>query len=551
MKRRILVLVVLAAVVWGAGAQGAGLIFRSDQEASRALARYVMAGKVPATNAFVYSGREAAELFDFEKARGGIKGFKSRLLFSFDPAVTGVSGMTGYSFSPGADPTLLYFIDSLPVFIELGADFWAGDSVAGKVKMDLSLRQNYLGSDFMPLFAPWDVDALIWTFMSWRFPQEGWVSAAGDNFWLAAGRFKAGLGEGHFGATFMNTRAEWYDQVQGVAGNKNFRFTAIVGTSATHLSQGEAAIQFKTRNDLDAGNVSINPWDPINDHDFVNQMEAVKMFAYRQVEARFWDRLRIGVAEMNMIGGKDPGLADLLPTGFWHNNYSAGFTNVMLNLSASLVPAKGLKIFGEFTLDDFRGADEGATGKPAQFGWQAGGTYSFEPAGGMIITAGGEYTYTNEWIYCRWQPYLTMYQRHQTGPSWATDWPLGFTYGPDARHVGLFASASMENGAALELSYEYLAKGPIYMGMTDADGDPIYYDYDDRDDYTTRDTSLSAIRAKPDQLSHGASLKASWPLGKGFDVVATFQYWHHSNYRNAAGDTRQFYLYSAGVRWTY
>lgn len=57
MKRRILVLVVLAAVVWGAGAQGAGLIFRSDQEASRALARYVMAGKVPATNAFVYSGR--------------------------------------------------------------------------------------------------------------------------------------------------------------------------------------------------------------------------------------------------------------------------------------------------------------------------------------------------------------------------------------------------------------------------------------------------------------------------------------------------------------
>jgi hypothetical protein len=349
----------------------------------------------------------------------------------------------------------------------------------------------------------------------------------------------------------MSTKAEWYDQVQGVIGDKNFRFTAIVGTSSTHLSQNEAAIQFKTRNDLDTVNNSINPWDPINDHDFVNQVEAVKMFAYRQVEARFWDRLRIGIAEMNMIGGKDPGLADILPTGFWHNNYSAGFTNVMINLSASLVPLRGLKIFGEFTLDDFRGADEGSTGKPAQFAWQAGGTYSFEPADGLIVTAGGEYTFANEWMYCRWQPYLTMYQRHQTGPSWVTDWPLGFTYGPDASHAGLFAAASLENGATLELSYEYLAKGPIYMGMTDADGDPIYYDYDDRDDYSTRDTSLAIIRARPDQLSHGLKLTAAWPLGKGFDVLGTFQFWNHSNYRNVLGDTRQFYLYSAGVRWKY
>lgn len=551
MKARMILVSFIVAAVLGAGAQGAGLAFRDDPELGRAIARFIMAGKVPVTNAFVLTGNEAAEILDFQGKRGSLKGFKGRLLFSFDPAVTGVSGMTGYSFSPGADPTLLYFIDSLPVFIELGADFWAGDSVAGKVKMDLAIRQNYLGSDFIPLFAPWDVDALIWTFMSWRFPQEGWISTAGENSWLAAGRFKAGLGEGHFGATFMNTKAEWYDQVQGVVGDKNFRFTAIVGTSSTHLSQNEAAIQFKPRNDLDVINNSINPWDPINDHDFVNQMEAVKMFAYRQVEARFWDRLRIGIGEMNMIGGKDPGLADLLPTGFWHNNYSAGFTNVMLSLSASLVPLDGLKVFGEFTLDDFRGADEGPTGKPAQFAWQAGGSYSFEPSEGLIVTAGGEYTYANEWMYCRWQPYLTMYQRHQTGPSWVTDWPLGFTYGPDARHGGAFASASLATGASIELSYEYLEKGPIYMGMTDADGDPIYYDYDDRSDYTTKDTSLAAIRALPDQISHGLTVSATWPLGRGFEILGTFQFWNHANYRNVLGDTRQFYLYSGGVRWKY
>jgi hypothetical protein len=532
------------------GAQGAGLAFRDDSDISRALANYIMSGKVPGTNSFVFSGNEAAEILGYAGRQGKATGFRSRLLFSFDPAITGVSNMQGYSFSPGADPTLLYFIEDLPVFIELGVDVWSGDSVAGKVKMDLALRQNYLGTDFISLYTPWDIDSLIWTFMSWRFPQEGWISAGNENAWIAAGRFKAGLGEGHFGNTFLSTRAEWYDQVQGAIGNKNFRFTALVGTSSTFLNKTEGEIQFLPRDDYDAGNNSINPWDPINDHDFSDQNEAVKMFAYRQVEARFWDRLRIGIGEMNMIGGKDPSLADLLPTGFWHNNYSAGFTNVMLNINASLVPLDGLLLFGEFTLDDFRGADEGSTGKPAQFAWQAGGRYSFKPLPSVIVTTGGEYSLANEWIYCRWQPYLTMYQRHQTGPSWGTDWPLGFTYGPDARHVGLFAQASFSNGANVELSYEYLEKGPIYMGMTDADGDPIYYDYDDRTD-NTKDSSLAAIRALPDQLSHAITVKVSYPLPKGFEVLGTLQYWNHSNYRNASGDSRQFFLYSAGVRWKY
>ncbi|MCX7028354.1 MAG: hypothetical protein NT061_12925 [Spirochaetes bacterium] len=554
MRRFLVVLILCAAFVGQLEAQGAALAFRDDPDIAKAFAEYIMDGRVPVTNSFVFSGNEAAEILAYDGRLAKDPGFKSRLLFSFNPGIIGVTGIEGYKFGPGADPTLLYYLDGVPVFLELGAGMAAGDAVAGKVKLDSAVRQNYVGADpasgALSFYAPWNITSVIRTLFSWRFPQEGWISTGTTNYWIAAGRFKAGLGDGHFGNTFLNSRAEWYDQVQGALGNENLRFTSLIGTSATHLNQTEALIQYRGRTAYDAGNNSIDPWDPINNHDLTPEMEAVKMFAYSQLEARFWDRFRFGIGQMNMIGGKYPGLADILPTVFWHNNYTAGYTNVMLSLSAALVPFDGLQLFGEFTLDDFRGADEDATTKPASYGWQAGGSYSFKPEDGLIVTTGGEYTSTSEWIYCRWQPYLTMYQRHIIGPSWGTDWPLGFAYGPDANHVGVYAKASLKTGASLELDYEYLQKGPIYMGMTDANGNPIYYDYDTRTDIT-RSSSLAAIEALPDQLSHGVTLRAAWPLSWGLEVNAALQYWNHTNYRNVAGDSRQFFLYSGGLRWKY
>jgi len=552
MKSGILVILMLIMVVSQPFAQGAQLAFRDDPDMARALAEYIMDGKVPVTNSFVFSGNEAAEIYGYDGRLAKAPGFKSRLIFSADPAaITGVTGIQTYGLSPSSDPTLLYFLDGLPLFLELGTDLSLGDSLAGKVKMDLSMRQNYVGVNDLSFIAPWNFDAMLRYLMFWKFPNEGWVSIGNRNAWIAAGRFKAGLGDGHFSNTLLNSKAEYYDHVQGAVGNENFRFTSIIGTSATHLNQAEAEIQYRLRDTYDATNNSIDPWDPINDHDFVSSMEAVKIFAYSQVEARFWDKFRFGVAQMNMIGGKAPGIIDILPTSFFHNAYSAGYTNVMMAVSASVVPIDGLQIFGEVTVDDFLVGDEaGSGGKPAQYAWQAGSRYSFKPADDLLITAGGEYTFANEWAYCRWQPYLTMYDRHIQGPSWATDWPLGFAYGPDASHIGLYVNASLPTGANVELGYEYLVKGPIYMGMMDANGNPIYYDYDTRTDIV-QSTTLAAIRALPDQLSHCISLKGTWPFPKGFEANASIQLWIHSNYRNIAGNSQQFLLYSGGVLWRY
>jgi hypothetical protein len=476
-KRGLCALSILLAAFGWLGAQGAGLAFRSDACVRRALAEYVMSGKVPVTDSFAFTGNELAEVIDYGGRVGVSSGFKSRLIFSIAPAVTGVSGLDAYGDSISCGPTALYFID-------------------------------------------------------------------GGRSWLAIGRFKAGIGDGHFGNTMLNSQAEWYDQVQGALGDKNFRFMYMLSSSVTHLYDAESAIQF--RENVDGTRYR---WDPVSDHDSVTTMDAVKVFAYSQIEARFWDWLRLGVTQMNLIGGKEPNLLDILPVTFWHNAYTSGFTNVMLNRNASLVPFNGIKLFREFTLDDVRDRDEGTDSKPFQYAWQSGGSYSFRPSVSLLVTLGGEYSFTSEWVYCRWQPYLIMYQRHMlSGGFSGTDWPLGFAYGPDARHLGLYLAASLTSGLHIELDYEYLVKGPIYMGMTYYDGAsgsylPIYYDADS--------AVLDDILAEPDQLSHGFSVSVTWPLPRGFEFDARAQVWLHDNYRNIEDNAKQVLLYSAGVVWKY
>lgn len=560
MKKGVLLGSFLLVMALGAAAQGAGLAFRCDLDVERALARQMMSGQVPVTNSFVFSGNELAETVGYRGRIVGSPGFKSRLIFSVSPSVTGASGINAYEShaSSSADPTLLYFIDGVPLFAEVGADFRSGDRLAGKVKMDLTMRQDWVGENQTKLVAPWDFNSIFRTILSdWRFPQEGWISLAGDHAWIAAGRFKSGIGDGHFGNTFFNTRAEWYDQAQGAVGNENFRFMSVIGTSASHLNSVESAIQYRTYPD---GTRFF--WDSECDHDSVPGMEAAKAFAYHQVEMRFWDRLRIGVAEFNIIGGKNPSILDVLPIAFWHNTYTAGFTNVMMSLNAAAVPVKGLKLFGEFTLDDIKAPDDTPESKPLQCAWQAGAQYAFEPMDKLIVTAGGEYTYTSDWVYCRWQPYLTMYQRHLLpGGYVGTDWPFGFAYGPDAKHLGFFVNASLPEGGRVELSYEYLIKGPIYMGMTDGNGNPIYYDYDSWSEDPAdparhyfekpKTTTLAEVMAKPDQHSHKIGLSAAWPLPMGFEANGSIEYWMHSNYRNVEGDSKRFLLFNAGVLWRY
>ena len=270
--------------------------------------------------------------------------------------------------------------------------------------------------------------------------------------------------------------------------------------STTYCSTTPGAIQFRTDPD---GTRFI--WDPINDHDAVTETEAVKAFSYSQIEARFGKLFRFGIGQMIMIGGKAPSLTEVLPNIFWHD--ASGFGNVMLGLSAAAVPLPGLEVFGEFSLDDFRGADEGPEGKPAQYGWQTGARYVLNPWQDLLLTLGGEYTFTNEWMYCRWQPYLTMYQRHLINPSRALTGPWASSMAPTP------ATWASTPRPALRAARAWNYPGNSWKRVPSTSACPIPPATRSTTIMTSAPTSppqtttLAAIRAQPDQISNGISLQ--------------------------------------------
>ncbi len=87
------------------------------------------------------------------------------------------------------------------------------------------------------------------------------------------------------------------------------------------------------------------------------------------------DSVRIAVAELNNVYGKEPSLLDFTPLGIWHDNYQDNYSNVMLNLAVEGVVGP-VRLYGTFTMDDFDlphelGSD-GWSGKPQAMGFTAG-----------------------------------------------------------------------------------------------------------------------------------------------------------------------------------
>ena len=87
------------------------------------------------------------------------------------------------------------------------------------------------------------------------------------------------------------------------------------------------------------------------------------------------DSVRIAVAELNNVYGKEPSLLDFTPFGIWHDNYQDNYSNVMLNLAVEGV-AGPVRLYGTFTMDDFDlphelGSDVWSE-KPQAMGFTAG-----------------------------------------------------------------------------------------------------------------------------------------------------------------------------------
>ena len=344
-------------------------------------------------------------------------------------------------------------------------------------------------------------------------PQEAYLSWAWEHASFAAGRFKTGIGFGEENL-ILNGQAVWYDNVQFSWWNEKFKFFTMIGASSSHLSDAEWEVQQYD-------------WDTINNHDATvagddGMIIPFKMFTYHRIEWKPFSRLGLALTEMQLVGGKMPDLTNFLPAVIWHNTYTAGVTNVMFQVDAWALPAKGLFVYGEFLIDDMLlSGIESSDAKPRSLGWELGALYTLPVnVPGWIFFVSGEYTHVDEWTYTRWQPYLSMYQRQVATGGWhGLDTPLGHSEGGDVDTFAISVGAVTDKGARFELGYKYIIKGPVYINQLVSASEsgytgnytgsyvPVYYD------------TVDAEGA--DKKSHCIMLEGAWPFLNHFKLSAS------------------------------
>lgn len=432
---------------------------------------------------------------------------------------------------------------------ELGAGF-GGFSIYSA--FDIKYRRDYFtGRQFSLTWPPeyWTTGLLGDT----EYPYRSWLSWSSDYLGIALGRFPSGIIASTGSSVILNPQARYYDQLQLHLGNDTVRFMWMMGTSSNQLGKGEAEIQWRREDEGGTGD-GTSYWDPRADHDYSKAGDSIKLYAYHLLEWRPIDSLRVGIAEMSVIGGAIPSLNMILPGLLWHNTYSSGHTNVGMAALFNYLPLPGFVISGQFFMDDITSPDESGTDdKPNAFAWLLSAAWRLELEKYGALTLGIEYSHVDRWTYTRWQPYLTMYQRNiLPGGYGGIDTPLGHPYGPDCDQLGLSLSWQQPALFTAGLSLEYIRKGPIYMGMivyneTDPgefEAIPVYYDLNK---YIPGE--LDRILALPDEHRFVLSANLDWAFSKSLKGKLRADLGYYKNYGHTEDDSRYSILIYLGAGW--
>ena len=372
---------------------------------------------------------------------------------------------------------LRYRYDSLKPWIVLSFESDVSDNIKGFINLDIPKDyRSYIshGSGFsskpytnLPVeMFEGKVQALD---MSW--PTFGYVAYGDESFFSSLGRYKVAWGPMRNGL-MISDASSYYDNFSAayttpLFQNGRFTYSFVLITPTSMLNAQEWEKQAKI-------------WD-------LNQRrvytEGAKTIIGHRFDIQFSPWARLGVGEINLVGGKHPDLNDINPFIIFHNTYGEDFSNVMASLDFSLVPVRGVELYGEIAIDDvaFGATEAGARGKPTAMAYGAGVRYSNEFNRASIL-ASLELYHTDTWMYNRWQPLQTFTNRIYTkselpGSRDFTDYPLGFKYGPDLNAVSLSLNAYFPGGSSIGFNYDRFRQGEVtlwtpYLNMKEPSDDP-------------------------------------------------------------------------------
>ncbi len=264
-----------------------------------------------------------------------------------------------------------------------------------------------------------------------NFPYRGFVNYSNGLVEFTLARDKLKLGPGQWGTLSINNRIPYYDYIRGKLNLGWFVFSSYLIRLNPIVTPAESeALMSMSAQD----NPEVNARYEMPFYERSKHVAIHKLFLFP------FPWLGLGFSELNLIGGRTPQLADFSPIIIFHNTFEEGCNNVAMSITAQVVPIAGLKLYGEFYMDEAVVADEtNKYYKPGAGGYQIGFTllsdryFSLEPG---RFRLDGEFSLVDPWCYDRWYDFkkftsrMVFVETGQETRNWV-DYPFGYYLGND------------------------------------------------------------------------------------------------------------------------
>jgi hypothetical protein len=360
---------------------------------------------------------------------------------------------------------------------------------------------------------------------------------------LRLGRDKLNVGPSTWGGLTLNKYVPYYDYVKARFFVPGFSFSSYIINLNPIMTSNESDYL----NSLTSG--EYRKLEPNGTKNGDPYMDRFKNLVLSKITVVPWSWLCFSVTQCNLVGGRPLEITDFNPLLIFHNNFDEGTYSVPLSVTATVVPYKGIKIYGEWYFYDAPAGDEVDQDQNAfAMGYQIGFTLLSTPffriwPGRFRLDA--EISYVDPWTYgkaydLRKFTSRFVYVESFVGRFWV-DYPLGFYLGPDVIDIHCRVSYGIPGEWEAELHWNTTARGEIDL-----------YGWGEDNDYYHIGEAGYPLGWSPTgtaEWTHALTVSGYWTVISGVTVSAWYRIQHIKNKNNSA-DAGDFYHWAGmNVVW--
>jgi hypothetical protein len=480
-------ILILTGSFFSLGADESWLISKDDVLYQRAEELFISAWMAPALDELPLAAGDLRRNLEHVRAHTTDRDLQQRaasLLEALrqDHPLFGFNLTAGLSLQSTTDPDRYHFIQTQDLYASMGDDvafldynslyqtartppFYSPGFILQLLGMSLQVRTNlqsshsFLLSNQTSFNFPSSFQAL-----TAALPSQAILSYHADPFEFRIGRDGMKLGPGTWGSMTLNSRIPYFDYLKArFFLGSTFSLSLYVINLNPVISAAES-VYLQDMYDGVIPNPEVNA--DTNGKPFIG---ASKNLILSKLTIAPWPWLSLSITQTNLVGGRDPILADIIPFNIFHNLFAEGVYSCPLSVTATVVPYKGIKLYGEFFLQDVQAGDESdPTVNPGAAGYQAGLVLLSDPffsLGPGRFRLNAEWSYVDPWVYVRYysvRQYTSrfVYWDPLAGELWI-DYPLGFYLGPDAVDINVSLAYGVPGAWEVELWWNLNGLGNI------------------------------------------------------------------------------------------